>query len=431
MIETVDMPVYSRYMQFVRHHLNHVRKGGLRVFLRKISRIVLYYRAIHAILLFIPLLPVVIFVRLIRPFLLVRFGVIENQRIGHYAVNPELYLCERDAGLQPNRSLDIFYKIDPTYTANRQLERMWKRSGRIRVWEVARFMYLVNRCLPGYEKHIAVLPIDRDIHDLYSRYPTHISFTDEEEKKGWEALREMGIPEGSKFVCLHSRDPEYLNAAFPGGEWHYQNHRDSNIDNFIPAAEELASRGLYVVRMGAVVRKPLTADNPHIIDYATRSRTEFLDIFLSAKCTFYLGDPCGMNAIPFVFRRPIISTNFIPLEYIFTWSDHDVSITKKLWLRSEKRFMTFREIMESGAGRFVQAQQYEALGIEVVENSPDEIAALAIEAEERARGVIETTEEDRELQRLFWNCFKPSDLNQVFRAHIGAQFLRENRSLLE
>lgn len=414
------------------HHVNHVRTGGIKIFLRKVSTIINYYKAIHVVVFFVPLLPVVILIRLIRPLLLIRFGVIENQRIGHYAVNPELYLCERDAGLQPKKAFDIFYRMDPTFTSNRQLEKMWKRCRQIRMWEIARFLHIINRCLPGHRKHTVILPnIYEAIHDLNGRFPVHISFTEEEEEEGQKALRRMGIPEGAKFVCFHSRDSEYLSASFPGGAWGYQSYRDSEIDSFLPAVEELARRGYYAVRIGAVVKKPIKTDNSFIIDYSTRFRTEFLDIYLGAKCAFYFGDSCGINSIPFIFGRPIISTNFIPLEYIFSWSKQDVSITKKLWLRKEKRFMTFREIMESGARRFVQARQYEEMGVDIIENSPEEIAALAVEADERLRGTHETTEEDKELQKRFWSSFKSNDPNRTFRAHIGADFLRKNSFLLE
>jgi len=43
----------------------------------------------------------------------------------------------------------------------------------------------------------------------------------------------------------------------------------------------------------------------------------------------------------------------------------------------------------------------------------------------------ETNEKDEELQRFFWRLFKPSELNGVFRARIGAEFLRQHREWLE
>jgi putative glycosyltransferase (TIGR04372 family) len=427
---TTSESVFSKYFLFVKRQTEQVRRGGIKVFFRKLSTMIKFYRVIHVALFFIPLLPFIFIVRLMRPVLLFRFGGIVNQRLGHYAANTELYLCERDAGLQPQEAFDIFFNLDPSFNCNRQLEKMWKRCGRLHIWEVGRYLYITNRCVPGYRKHMIALPSDRDIHDLYKRFPVHISFTPEEENEGYSALRRMGIPEGAKFICFHSRDSAYLNAVFPGGGYYYHDHRDSDIEDFMPAVESLSKRGYYAVRMGAIVKKPLKTDNPFIIDYATRFRTEFLDIFLGAKCAFHLGDACGMNGVPFIFRRPLATTNSIPLEYIYTWSHYDISIPKKLWLRKEGRLMTFPEILESGVGRYLEAEQYEAAGIDVIQNSPEEITELAVEMDERLTGTYMATEEDEGLQKRFWALFRPSDLNKAFNARIGTDFLRKNQNLL-
>ena len=77
------------------------------------------------------------------------------------------------------------------------------------------------------------------------------------------------------------------------------------------------------------------------------------------------------------------------------------------------------------------SEKHEQLGVEVMENTAEEITALAVEMDERLKGTWQTTEEDEELQRRFWSLFKPSELNQVFLSRIGAEFLRQNRELLD
>ena len=276
------------------------------------------------------------------------------------------------------------------------------------------------------------MPSDRDIHNLLGRTPVHLSFTPAEERLGWERLRELGIPEGAPFVCFHARDSAYLDAVYPTRKnWRYHDHRDANIYNCVPAVEELTRRSYYAIRMGAVVKEALQTTNPMIIDYATKGRTEFLDIFLGARCHFYLGGPDGFRGIPMVFRRPLAILNMIPLEYTPTGLSNSLFIPKKLWLREERRFLTFRETFDSGAGRFLRSQQYEQLGVEVVENTPEEITALTVEMDERLKGRWQTTEEDEERQRRFWSLFKPSELHGVFVSHIGAEFLHQNRELLD
>ena len=53
------------------------------------------------------LIPVIL-VRLIRPVLWIRFGVLTSQRIGHFAFDVEIYLCEREVDLQNKKTFDFF-----------------------------------------------------------------------------------------------------------------------------------------------------------------------------------------------------------------------------------------------------------------------------------------------------------------------------------
>jgi len=93
--------------------------------------------------------------------------------------------------------------------------------------------------------------------------------------------------------------------------------------------------------------------------------------------------------------------------------------------------MSFREILESGAGEYFRTEQYEELGVEVVENSPEEIVRVVIEMDERLQGTWRTTEEDEELQRRFWSFFDLSHMYDNKLLRIGAEFLRQNEELLD
>ena len=65
-----------------------------------------------------------------------------------------------------------------------------------------------------------------------------------------------------------------------------------------------------------------------------------------------------------------------------------------------------------------------------------EIAALALEVDDRINGMWEPTEEDEYLQRRFWSRFESlfeiSRLQHgVLLTRIGSEFLRQNRELLD
>ncbi len=400
------------------------RKEGLVNLFRKSLKLCFIY--FFSIL----LLPIIFIIRIVRPFILIRFSTLKSDRIGHYAANTEIYLCERDASLSQKHSLDFFFNT--TAICNNQLKKMWGRTLYVLpLTRLQRPLYIANRFLPGYKEHIINLDECRDINGLYEKEPSHLFFTFEEEKRGCMELQKMGIQETSKFVCFHARDSCYLGNAYQNDDWSYHNYRDSNIDNYIPAMDDLVKRGYYTFRMGALVNKSIRSENQGIIDYAKKYRTDFLDIFLSAKCDFFVSSCTGIGEVPRLFRKPMVLVNSIPLEYTHSWGSKFIIIFKKLWLKKERRFMTFREIIESGAGRFYRTQQYEQAGIEVVENTPEEIRDVAVEMDERLKGTWQTTEEDEELQQRFWSLFKSSDLHGVIKARIGRDFLRQNKDLLE
>jgi putative glycosyltransferase (TIGR04372 family) len=429
MLTTTDhiQPTYwSKISHFLKRQAQQIRTGGWPIFWPKV------FMSLKLLLMLPFVVPVVLIIRFLRPFIVIRFGQLISARIGHFAGNTEIYLCERDAGINvPRRPyVDIWYHMTPV--CNMQLKKMWDRTLHVIPFDISLFDRL-NCWLPGGQVHGNLTPNhDRDVRGLMDSTPPHLSFTADEEQIGKTCLKDLGIPEGVYFVCFHARDPAYLKTIYQNFDTSYHDYRDSNIHNYVLAAGELARRGYYTIRMGAVVAEALNTSNPKIIDYSINGkRSDFMDIFLGAKCAFFISSGTGIDAIPMIFRRPHIYVNLVPIEYGRNWHKDHLFIPKKHWLCKKHRFMTFYEILDCGAGRFLFNKQFEQCGIELIENTPEEIAALAVEMDDRLKGTWQTSEEDEELQHRFWTLFKPSELNGVFRARIGAEFLRQHRDWLQ
>src|SRR3989338_13856 len=269
----------------------------------------------------------VIFVRILRPFVLIRFGGLSSRRIGPFSTVTEIYLCYREKKEGGRRRiLDIFYFLTPV--CNQQLKKMWKRK--LHTSFFAKWLEKANSYLPGGEIH-ALLNIygknvERDVDGFLASTPLHLSFTPQEEVLGFEAMRDINLSADTPFICFFARDPPYLDFIFPGANFSYQDYRDSHIQNYALVAEEMANRGYYMLRMGALVKDELRTDNPRIIDYAVKHRNDFLDIFLTAKCRFFIGDSAGLTSVAQVFRRPIAWINCVPIERVPTWNLNNIFI---------------------------------------------------------------------------------------------------------
>lgn len=384
---------------------------------------------------FIPALFYVGLLRLLRPWIIIRIRQIYSKRIGHFAANTEVYLCEKDMGINiPNqRFLDIWYYDGPV--CNLQLQKMWNRVLKIWPFHLSSLIVKINYLLPDGELYtIPWRNSDRDFYNVLELFPPHLSFTQDEEEYGRIMLESMGVSSHSLFICFAARDPAYIELIYPdeNDNWHDYRYRNTDVKNYLLATEEMVNRGYYAIRMGAVVKEALVSNNPKIIDYATNGkRSDFMDIYLGAKCHFFISSGTGIDTIPDIFRRPILYVNLVPLEYAHTWNKNHIFIPKLYWLEKEQKFMSFRDIIKSGAGLFQFAHQFVDKGITLIENTPDEIREVTIEMEERLKGIWVTTEEDEDLQRRFWSLFESSKVHGKIYSRIGAAFLRKYQTLLE
>ena len=426
-------------IHFIRRQLSQISEGRWPVLAGKIQRLL---RVILKSPLFIFAIPIVLIIRLIKPMLLVRFGSLRSDRIGHFVANTELFLCEKAAGIdapmQP--SVDLFC-LGGEVVCNQQLKKMWGRI--LPIWPVWMLTPLigVNRLIPGggVHEHHCFDHGGLDVHNLLDRSLPHLKFTPEEELRGEFGLRVIGIPVGSPFVCLNVRDSAYLAAQTSRYNWSYHSYRDSDVQNYVLAAEALAERGYFVIRMGSKVHAAINSSHPKVIDYATNGmRNDFMDIYLGAKCAFCITTGTGWDGVPEMMRRPIVYVNMVPLGRIHTFSEKFLSITKKhVWKTSQKK-LNLREIFSYGIGFCMTTSGYESKGVDLIENSPDEIRDVAIEMAERLSGAWQTQAEDEKLQQGFWEIFPSTEvelrtgkpIHGKIRGRFGAVFLRTDSDWL-
>ena len=423
-------------VKFIVRQFQVIKSGEKSTLLRKF---ILLTRELFRIPLYILAIPSIFFIRLISPWLLVRFEGLISSRIGHFAANTELYLCERAAKINvPNkRYVDIIY-MNHLPICNKQLAIMWRRV--LHFWPtwLALPIDKINRLIPGGLAHRVGRNImnDQDVNNLFERFFPHLKFTDEETLLGENSLRAMGIPKGAPYVCLTVRDSAYLS----GANWAYHNYRDTDIQNYVLGVEALAERGYYVIRMGAKVHSAINTSHSMVIDYATNGmRTDFMDIYLGANCTFAISTATGWDAIPYIFRKPIAYVNLVPLGYHLTYRKVFLAITKHYYCGDKGRNLTISEIFDYDLAYAGESCEYDSKNITLVENTPVEIKDLLIEMAERVAGRWSESELDQCIQNKFWDLFPQGQKNsfggmspnsQMRSNRIGTKFLRDNAELL-
>lgn len=374
---------------------------------------------------------------LIEPFFKIRISAIPISRIGHLAIEPELFLRRQRLEISPltqgRLSKDNYFFVTSravhTYKiANRQLLEMFKRNLRIFDSYFASWLFFSMEWLLSRTRFGFGLPHNEDGDSDYvlKNTETTLTLSEEEEEEGEKFLRQVGVdPSRNWFVCVFSRDTRYLSQNLPNVDWSYHDWRNADIDTFIPAVEYIINKGGYVFRMGSNVEKAMSFQHERFIDYAMKYRTDFLDIFLVAKCRFFLGTTSGICDVATVMNKPRVVTNLVPLGYVVTGRDV-IYIPKKIRNRKNKKFFTMSEVLEKRLDCVHNAHMFLGGKYEYEDNTADEILEITQEMIDRLDGVFKISEDDSHLMREYFSLFKPVNYSHNVGNTVGKDFLRKN-----
>lgn len=357
----------------------------------------------------------------------VRIGRLIQCRIGELASGTDIFLRRMQSQKFSNQPIYIF-SAGARPKANTQLLIMIKRV--IRVVDYVWFDKWLEAVMPLLNKtrfYQATNTVGNEVDAYMQSHPT-LQFTREEEDFGWSELLKLGIKRTDWFVCFYARDSEYLAQQFGCAkkDWAYHDHRDADIESYVPAMQYITTQNGYALRMGAIVQKPLTVQsNPRIIDYASNYRTDFLDVFLAAKCKFFVGSPAGIISVSVMFGVKILSTNHIPFGYTCQGSEV-VILPKKYKNKLSEAWVSYSKIIRIGLAEANFKKRYDEANLEVVNNSSQEITDAVIEMNDVLNG---TTEYSSKISKNFRELFRPQDLSFRTTATVPSSFYFNNKYL--
>lgn len=359
----------------------------------------------------------------------VRFLDVLMERIGHLAMEPDCYIKEGILGMRPPY-VGIFLANRPV--ANRHLLNYWKKYLRIVTSPVTCALlspFLLYKRLQLDISHYAVA-IDTTV--AYAAVETKwgdrsplLHLTEADKRRGQECLRKLGIPPDAWFVCLHSREGGYS----PHDEM-IHSYRNCDIRSYASAIKAIADKGGWCIRMGDASMSKLPAMK-HLIDYAHSDlKHDWMDVFLCASCRFFLGSNSGLSWVSTVFGVPSALTNLVPVS-VMPFGKMDIGIPKLHWSRDENRYLSFAEIFSSPIANYRFTGEYENAGIQVMENTEEDIRDLANEMLQLLDGTGFYTPEDESLQKRYKEFFKPGHYSHGTCARVGRDFIRKYSYLID
>ena len=358
-------------------------------------------------------IPCVVLLRCLRPWRRIRLGVLYSEAIGHVVLESATHWAMRQQ--QSKHYLDLYwfsYYPDLYWFSPKSCNDFWAKMVK-RNFLVFPMFYLKpiafwNKILPGGAIHRHPIPsFHCDLYhpsdyappgDLLGKVPVPMSFLPDEDAEAKAWLCRQGWQEGEPFVCLLVRDSSFKSGIVGQDTMTYRN---SDIATYATAAEWLAEQGVWVLRMGKKMAKPIPTNHPRIIDYAFHpEKSDLLDIWLFAHCDFCITTLSGPDMISAVYHRPLLVLNFLPLE-LFSWANA-MHVPKKLVWQKSNSPLTCREYSENhGNGNYLNQA-----GIQWIDLSSEEILAAVQEGWQRLKGTWVDTKSSLDRHHRFWEIYR-------------------------
>ncbi|EDP65885.1 hypothetical protein BAL199_03634 [alpha proteobacterium BAL199] len=207
--------------------------------------------------------------------------------------------------------------------------------------------------------------------------PTRLALPDAVRERGHAQLRSIGIDPAAPFAFFHVRTMKYLDALSHHG------HRTARIESYAPSIRRIRDAGYQVVRIGEPRLEP-----PDWISDGYVSLPDALpdlmpddravDLAVLADAAFGTAQNSGPIWVAAAFGTPTLRTN-TPFEHLNLPYNRDLTLFKRYRDRADGRTLNYPEILARRLPSVFRDADFEERGVELVENSADEIDVVTDE----------------------------------------------------
>lgn len=389
------------------------------------------------LLLAVPALVTAIFLRVLRPIVTIRFRNLPADEIGPLTVVSQHYLRIKETQ-QKKRQLDFWYLKDSVKVSNDYMLNFVKSQVNVHRSRFIELVAAISEKLPGAQHH----QIESEIRiTLLEGVGRKLKLPQKDCDSNSEYVKKIGIDPQKEFIALMVRDGAYKSDIVQANtqlRTDKEIYRNQDINDYLQVAEKFASMNVQIVRMGAKVERQFNSNSPLIIDYAsTGMRTEAADIYLASECAMCISTNLGFDHIAAMSGKLRVITNqALIIQASTLFYSTDVFILQRFMERSSGRLLTLSESLQFAEIR--NLDWYHKVidrGLDFVRNTPEEILEASLEGWQRSKGQWVDSPGDLELQAKYWHIydtFFPEHKDRFLngRPHVGASFLRNNKSWL-
>jgi len=309
----------------------------------------------------------------------VRLCIVSFHRFGHLALEPEIFLGEQElrvkSGVAKRFPVQVhWWSFGPQrLQANRYLVVKWSEVVCMSPSWWIDALHSVGHLVPFLKLEEPKMSIRGNLNAL-DETETHLQLTEAEHRRGHTELRKLGIDPDRPYVCLVVRDGGHY-ASLGEKESDGYSFLNFEIASFEQAALWLVEHGYQVVRMGAGTETPLSTSHPQLIDYAnSQHRSEFLDIYIAATCSFAVSTQTGPDAVCLAFRRPVCYIDVSRFSQFFFGTKLAWWNPTELWQTGSR--LSLRDVLTGPVGNIKDPNDFIKYGVTQVRSDSAMITKL-------------------------------------------------------
>ena len=377
--------------------------------------------------------PIVYFLLFLKKVCNIRFGLLDLSRIGHATSFSMNYLIEKKV---ENSSY-----IDILFCTHNVSNNFIKKKLTKKIFFIDFFFFY--KIVSYFYKYILKRDFDDIKFNINSLSQNHltdklINFDKEEENLVKNELSKLNINPQEKWICIHNRDDAYLNLTFPKRDWSYHNYRNFPINDLSKVCKRMIENGYTVIRVGNIVKEPIDFKHSKLIDYhLLKNKSELLESYFLTNAHLYFGSDSGIFNLAMVNKIPFCFVNFPSITNMvkyYNWNS--VPFIFKLRKNQENKILSLSKVFESQLDNIFILDDFKKKGIQLVNNSPDDIADLFSEINQSDKSKEEHIQntEDKYLEKKFWEIFESCSKIDNFpkiKPKIGKKFLKNHSYILQ
>lgn len=368
------------------------------------------------------------------------FCIPNPERLGHLVANTDVFLSELKNGFYPDiKNVELYFRENQMIQdtgiiniknriSNNAFYNLLSEKIKIRPLtklkeSVFESVWRKKNCIIESRSHG-----HRDIHNTLDATSPIIEIPESYIQKGKALLRQHGIKIPAKIALVHMRSEHHTQKQYKelaNLESSRYKYRNVDVKSYSKTIKYLSSIGYSVIALGTH-KDVVTKITMPVLHARKVCSEDWFDLYLASICVFFLGDTSGAYALPDLFRKPIIFTNFAPVGHVYSWSGRHITIFKKMIHLYDRKIIPVSHLLNSTLGYTIHMDKIDPDQFAYLDNTADEILAVTREMVARLQGNWTDTREDLVRQKKFWSRLPIGYLHKKINSRVGTDYLRKN-----